>query len=50
MHVFKLENENLKTVISNKNRYIGVIGRIIDSNFGWLLLVILKQKQWEKFS
>jgi len=42
MHIVKLENENLKPVISNKDRYIGVIGRIVNSNFGWLLLVILK--------
>lgn len=42
MHIVKLENERLKPVISNKNRYIGIIGRIVETNFEWLLIVILK--------
>lgn len=39
MLIVKLEKENLKPVSLNKGRYIGVIGRITDSNFGRLLLV-----------
>lgn len=46
MHIAKLGNENFESVISNKGKYVDIIGRIIDSSFGWLLLAILKN-QWE---
>lgn len=42
MHTIKLENENFKSGISNEGKYNDIIERIIDSSFGWLLLVFLK--------